>query len=230
MKEDKSELRKQLEEELENPFYEEFFLGKAALADRLSTSFQQNNTFLFSVVEWADTDNETTIRYEYYSTEITGILVAGTEKGICYIGFTETGKEEALDDLRKRFPDQELLHDPMEVFEQALLYFDDPYCSVPLIFHLKGTGFQLKIWERLLEIPYGELVTYTMLTGDPKSARAVGSAVGANPVSCLIPCHRVIRSDGSFEGYYWGTELKRLLLYMEVKNKLKKKDTTKKKE
>jgi AraC family transcriptional regulator of adaptative response/methylated-DNA-[protein]-cysteine methyltransferase len=88
-----------------------------------------------------------------------------------------------------------------------------------LALHVKGTNFQLKVWNALLKIPDGSVTTYGALAssiGDPKASRAVGSAVGANPISYLIPCHRVIRATGELGGYAWGVDRKRVMLALET--------------
>ena len=88
-----------------------------------------------------------------------------------------------------------------------------------LTLHVAGTGFQLSVWNALLQIPVGEVSSYKAVAqaiGKPKAVRAVGSAIGNNPVSCIIPCHRVVRSDGRLGGYFWGTEIKRSMLEREA--------------
>jgi AraC family transcriptional regulator of adaptative response/methylated-DNA-[protein]-cysteine methyltransferase len=90
-----------------------------------------------------------------------------------------------------------------------------------LALHVKGTNFQLKVWRALLEIPAGSVTTYGTLAavvGNPSASRAVGTAVGSNPVSYLIPCHRVIRASGELGGYAWGVERKKAMLWREMKS------------
>lgn len=175
------------------------------------------------------------INYQIAQTALGKILIASTDKGICHAGFIgiddSTGGQNsilcdsnidepanaALTDLQRRFPKSTLTPQQDRWQQEALAKFNNPEKEdLPLHLHLKGTDFQLSIWEKLLRIPYGALTTYSALGGGPRNARATGSAVGDNPVCYLIPCHRVIRTDGRFEGYFWGTERKKILLAREA--------------
>ncbi|MCD8179577.1 MAG: MGMT family protein [Tannerellaceae bacterium] len=90
--------------------------------------------------------------------------------------------------------------------------------DTPLLFHLKGTAYQTKIWRRLLRIPFGKVISYATLAGNREHARAAGTANGRNPVFWIIPCHRVVCSDGRFDSYAWGKEIKKRLLAWEFAN------------
>lgn len=136
------------------------------------------------------------IRYKIEQCKFGKLLVAATDRGVCYMGFTED-----LQEIFGRFPDADFSDDLLDYSTEKL--------------HLKGTDFQVSVWEELLKIPCGKTLTYKELAvrvGREKAVRAVGSAVGKNPVSPFIPCHRVVGSGGSLGGYYWGLELKKRLL------------------
>lgn len=143
-------------------------------------------------------------------------LAAFTENGLCAI---LPGDEEAalLKDLKRRFPDSSLQHTDdtdtklQEVLDGERLSYDEP---VDLI----GSDFQVSVWAALSRIERGSVVTYSELAamiGRPDAVRAVASACGANPISIIVPCHRVIRKDGSLGGYRWNLDLKRTLLERE---------------
>ncbi|MEM9130048.1 MAG: methylated-DNA--[protein]-cysteine S-methyltransferase, partial [Pseudomonadota bacterium] len=147
-------------------------------------------------------------------------LVMGTEKGICGIGFAcETGHEAAMEDMISRWPKAQFVEDPMLLRPWALNAFgagNQVLEKTPL--YLIGAPFQIKVWEALLRIPSGHVTTYSEIAqsvGNPKAVRAVGTAVGRNPISFLIPCHRALRKSGALGGYHWGLPVKRALLAWE---------------
>ncbi|MBK5196486.1 MAG: methylated-DNA--[protein]-cysteine S-methyltransferase [Proteiniphilum sp.] len=159
------------------------------------------------------------IRYNIYESLFGETLIASTDKGICFLSFGE--KKMMEEELKQRFPGADPVEEKAEIHSTALslLSGSDSNLSIPL--HIKGTDFQLKVWDELLLIPFGHKSSYKQIAeniGKPKAVRAVGSAVGKNPVSCLIPCHRVIRSDNALGGYHWGPELKERMLQYESKN------------
>ncbi|MFZ1338721.1 MAG: bifunctional helix-turn-helix domain-containing protein/methylated-DNA--[protein]-cysteine S-methyltransferase [Paracoccaceae bacterium] len=146
-------------------------------------------------------------------------LVMGTDKGICGIGFADdTGTEAAMADLTARWPKATYIEDPATLAPWAKAAFGtDPGRAAPL--HLIGAPFQIKVWEALLSIPTGHVTTYSDIAsaiGHPAAQRAVGSAVGRNPISFLIPCHRALRRDGGLGGYHWGLPRKRAMLAWEA--------------
>jgi AraC family transcriptional regulator of adaptative response/methylated-DNA-[protein]-cysteine methyltransferase len=147
------------------------------------------------------------------------MLVAATEKGVCRLSFNE-----GVEALEQRFPDAELVEggqDFSALVEQVVAAVESPGEAgkdIPL--DVKGTAFQERVWQELRRIPPGETRSYAQIAaaaGKPKAVRAAGSANGANNVAVLIPCHRVVRSDGSLGGYAYGTEIKRKLLEREAK-------------
>lgn len=158
------------------------------------------------------------IRWAVAESPFGPALVMATGRGICAIGFTdETGEEAALADLRARWPAAEYRHDEAGIAPLAGAAFRPGGPLPPL--HLIGAPFQLRVWEVLLRIPAGEVTTYSAIAraiGHPRASRAVGTAVGRNPVSLLVPCHRVLRRDGATGGYHWGPVRKRAMLAWEA--------------
>ncbi|NEX47662.1 methylated-DNA--[protein]-cysteine S-methyltransferase [Pseudotabrizicola algicola] len=158
-----------------------------------------------------------TIRCGWFDSPFGPALVTGTEKGICGIGFAaETGEQAARDDLLGRWPKAHFVEDPDFLRHWALQAFGARHgqnASTPLF--LIGAPFQIKVWEALLRIPSGHVTTYSDIAtviGHPKAVRAVGTAVGRNPISLLIPCHRALRKSGALGGYHWGLPVKRAIL------------------
>jgi AraC family transcriptional regulator of adaptative response/methylated-DNA-[protein]-cysteine methyltransferase len=151
------------------------------------------------------------IAYSFSNTHFGETLIASTAKGICYLAFPGN-KEHALAELKQMFPYATYTNETDGYHQQILSFFSDDWRNLkPIQLHLKGTEFQLKVWKLLLQIPFASLTTYGEIarrTGNPKASRAVGTAVGSNPAAFLIPCHRVIRSDGALGGYHWGLPLK----------------------
>ncbi len=165
---------------------------------------------------WRDGGRGETIRWALSDSPLGPMLVAATAKGICRLSFDEG--EEAL---RKRFPNATILADDgtiADLVEGALKAVRDPQAMPDLPLDVAGTAFQQAVWQELRRIPPGETRSYAAIAaavGRPGAVRAAGSANGANHVSILIPCHRVVRSDGSLGGYAYGLERKRRLLEAE---------------
>ena len=161
------------------------------------------------------------IFYGIHGSPFGSCLVALTERGLCALSFVDAaGPKSALDSLYKQWPRAVLKESrgrtgwvTRRVFEPLQ---QDDRTPIPLL--LKGTNFQIKVWEALLSIPAGSLTSYQDLAraiGKPTASRAVGSAVGANPIAYLIPCHRVIRGSGAFGNYRYGTVRKKAILLWE---------------
>ena len=163
-----------------------------------------------------------TIRFGFHPTPFGEALIAVTPKGICYLAFVHpVSRREALDRLRREWQAAELVPDQHATRATAARAFPAPGSTATpgLSLHVKGTNFQLKVWDALLKVPDGAVTTYGDIAaaiGDPKASRAVGTAVGSNPVSYIIPCHRVIRSTGELGGYAWGPDRKRVMLALET--------------
>lgn len=159
------------------------------------------------------------IDYGFYSTPVGEILVASTSRGICCIELADN-RDEALQLLCKRFAKSFQREGHTEYHDLALRFFckKERLSSEETVLHLYGTDFQIDVWGALLDIPFGKTSTYSeiaMAINNPRALRAVGTAIGRNPVAILVPCHRVLRSDGGIGGYYWGIEKKKKLLEWE---------------
>lgn len=156
------------------------------------------------------------IRWGWFDTPFGEALVMGTERGLCGLGFAaEMGREAAFADLRGRWPKASFHEDPaaLRAWVEAALGGRE----APL--YLIGAPFQIKVWEALLAIPSGQVTTYSEIAraiGQPSANRAVGAAVGRNPISLLIPCHRALAKSGALTGYHWGLPVKRALLAWEA--------------
>lgn len=158
-----------------------------------------------------------TLTYGLHPSPFGECLLAVSERGLCHLAFTLGQPEPVLSRIRSAWPDADLRQESSRTEPFAKTVFSpDGSAAMPL--DLRGTPFQRRVWQALLEIPLGEVTTYGKLAaaiGHPKAARAVGTAVGDNPVAVLVPCHRVVRSDGSLGGYFYGPELKSALLRWE---------------
>ncbi len=185
-------------------------------------SKMQNNRFLEIVPIKSGVEEKgkrLSISYSYVVTDWGEMLIASTTKGICYLAFL-TALRDALDELKQLFPDA-ILEERKDAIQEKAIYALNALDSeeVPqIILHIKGTDFQLKVWRELLNIPWGSITSYRNIAeslGDSNASRAVGTAVGKNPVSVLIPCHRVLRKDGGLGGYHWGLDRKEELLRYE---------------
>jgi len=161
------------------------------------------------------------IRYCFAETQFGSVIVASSLLGVCFFGFFEE-EGDGLNELKLRFPKASFMEGSDDFQLAALSHVQPDIQERPEVrLHLIGTTFQLKVWKALLSIPQGSVTTYgdlALLIGCPKAVRAVGNAVGKNPVSLLIPCHRVIRSDGSIGGYHWGVGRKKRILEWEGKH------------
>ncbi len=159
------------------------------------------------------------INYSFFETAFGKILVASTPKGICFMAFAED-QDKTLQQLIQHFPNAIFVPMMDEIQHHAVLFFQQDFSEINTVkLHLRGTDFQLKVWQTLLKIPMGELTTYGRIAkemGTPNASRAVGSAIGSNPVAFLIPCHRVIRSGGEFGGYMWGNIRKTAMIGWEA--------------
>jgi AraC family transcriptional regulator of adaptative response/methylated-DNA-[protein]-cysteine methyltransferase len=157
--------------------------------------------------EYKNGGQQLNIHYSFAESPFGNLIISSTPKGICYMAF-EDDEVRALDDLKEKFPNATYLRKLDLLQQNALFIFQNDWTQLSKIkLHLKGTNFQLKVWESLLKIPMGKLSTYAAIAthvGNPSASRAVGTAIGSNPVAFLIPCHRVIQSSGQIGGYMWG--------------------------
>lgn len=162
------------------------------------------------IIESGDACAVCNIEYGFSPTPCGEMVAAFDACGLCFAGFVaECGREAVLNDLSRRFPCAHLVCN--DSLRCDIFAYDGPL-------HLVGTPFRHRVWRALMKIGAGETVSYSQLArmaGMPRAVRAVASAVGANPVSVIIPCHRVVRSDGSVGEYHWGVSAKRQLLEYE---------------
>lgn len=194
---------------------------EASHAVGLSGSGRLHDLFLrweaMSPGEYARKGGGLRIFWGWFDSPFGLALVMGTEKGICGLAFAaETGAEPAMADMRARWPQAEFVEDPVYLRPLAEAAFAQ---KGETALHMIGAPLQIKVWEALLRIPSGHVTTYSELAqaiGSPKAVRAVGTAVGRNPVSWLIPCHRALRKSGALGGYHWGLPVKRAMLAYEA--------------
>jgi AraC family transcriptional regulator of adaptative response/methylated-DNA-[protein]-cysteine methyltransferase len=160
------------------------------------------------------------INYSFADTPFGKVIVASTAKGICHMAFVDEGEEKALEQLKTNFPNAVYNQLVDRIQQNALFIFTQDWSRLDVIkLHLKGTDFQIKVWETLLKVPAGGLTTYASLAkkaGSENAYRAVGTAVGSNPVAFLIPCHRVIKSTGEVGQYHWGSTRKNAIIGWEA--------------
>ena len=165
------------------------------------------------------------IGYGFHDTPFGDTLVMATARGVCGVGFVNEDagqtRREALEDMTRRWPKATFANEPDRTAPLARQMFDASRWSSenPVRLVLIGTNFEVRVWEALLQIPMGRAVSYADIArhlGKPTASRAVGSAVGRNPISFVVPCHRVLRGDGALGGYHWGLTRKRALIGWET--------------
>ncbi len=159
-----------------------------------------------------------TLRTGWVGTPFGPAFAVVSDQGICGLGFgAELGREATEADLLTRWPNARFSEDPAHVRAAVDAAFGAKTAAAPRI-ALYGAPFQVKVWEALLSIPSGQVATYSDIAasvGNPKAVRAVGTAIGRNPISWLIPCHRALRKSGALGGYHWGLDVKRAMLAYE---------------
>lgn len=167
--------------------------------------------------EYARKGDGLTISYGWFDSPFGRVLSMGTDKGLCGLAFSdETGDQTAFDDMAARWPAAQFIENPTQLADWVQAAFRQ---SGETQLHLMGAPFQIKVWQALLDIPTGHVTTYSDIAqaiGNPRAVRAVGTAVGRNPVSWLIPCHRALRKSGGLGGYHWGLPVKRAMLAWEA--------------
>jgi AraC family transcriptional regulator of adaptative response/methylated-DNA-[protein]-cysteine methyltransferase len=172
--------------------------------------------------EWKTGGAGLTVHYGFHPCPFGLALVMTTDRGLCGLAFADAGGERAaLEDMRQRWPNARYLEDSASTAIHAQRIFDSGLWkpNTPLRIVLIGTDFEIRVWETLLSIPMGRATTYSDIAkklGKPKAARAVGSAVGKNPMSFVVPCHRVLGKSGNITGYHWGLTRKRAMLGWEA--------------
>jgi len=203
----------------------EVTVSDAVEATGLSSSSRLHDLFVriegMTPGEYKNGGKELTISYSFSETLFGNVIVASTSKGVCFMAFYDT-EENAFVDLKSHFPNAQFIQSHDTYQESALKIFDKDEKDLNQIkLHLKGTDFQLKVWDALLKIPLGNLTTYGAIASSidkPSASRAVGTAIGSNPIAFLIPCHRVIQGTGNIGGYMWGTTRKTAMIGWEAAN------------
>lgn len=194
-------------------------LFETAYETGLSSTGRLHDLFIniegMTPAEYKNGARDLTINYSFTESPFGSILVASTEKGICYMAFADD-QRVAFSVMQSHFPNA-YFREMFDTIQQNALYiFTHDWTKLNQIkLHLKGTDFQLKVWQALLKIPMGQLTTYGAIANsieNPNASRAVGTAIGSNPVAFLIPCHRVIQATGIFGGYMWGTTRKTAII------------------
>ena len=172
--------------------------------------------------EWKTGGEGLTVYYGFHPSPFGFALVVTTERGLCGLAFADKdGERAALEDMRGRWPNARYAEDSARTAAHAQRIFDAKLWKpdTPLRVVLIGTDFEIRVWETLLSIPMGGATTYSDIAkklGNPRASRAVGAAVGKNPVSFVVPCHRVIGKSGKLTGYHWGLTRKRAMLGWEA--------------
>jgi len=198
-------------------------LFDVAIDSGLSGSSRLHDLFIniegMSPGEYKNGGEALDINYSFADSPFGKVIIASTAKGVCHMAFAED-EDSALTHLKNRFP-RASYYQVLDMMQQKALHiFTHDWAKLEEVkLHLKGTDFQLKVWESLLSIPLGRLSTYGAIAqklAKPKASRAVGSAVGSNPVAFLIPCHRVIQSSGVIGQYHWGRQRKTAMIGWEA--------------
>jgi len=172
--------------------------------------------------EWKAAGAGLTMRYGYHPSPFGTALLMATERGLAGLAFADPGEERsALADMQGRWPKAKYVEDPLRAAALARRIFEPSAWRPdhPLRIVLIGTDFEVRVWETLLAVPFGRATTYSDLAAKvctPKAARAVGAAVGKNPLSFVVPCHRVLGKGGDLTGYHWGLTRKRAMLGWEA--------------
>ena len=172
--------------------------------------------------EWKSGGEGLTIHFGFHPSPFGSALVMATERGLAGLAFADPGEERAaLNDMKGRWPRSSYVEDSARTAAIARRIFDPTQwqSQQPLRVVLIGTDWEVRVWQTLMQIPMGRLVTYSDVAGKikaPKAARAVGAAVGKNPISFVVPCHRVVGKSGELTGYHWGITRKRAMLGWEA--------------
>ncbi|MDH3666701.1 MAG: bifunctional helix-turn-helix domain-containing protein/methylated-DNA--[protein]-cysteine S-methyltransferase [Paracoccaceae bacterium] len=200
-----------------------FTVLDATYASGLSAPSRLHDLFLrweaMTPGEYARKGKDLTIEWDRFDSPFGEVLAMGTDRGLCGLAFaSEQGRDRALADMRGRWPAAVYRQAPDRIAPWVEAAFAHGPSDREVKLHMIGAPFQIKVWEALLSIPSGHVTTYSEIAkriGNVKAVRAVGTAVGRNPISWLIPCHRALRRDGELGGYHWGLPVKRAMLAYE---------------
>ena len=195
----------------------------AAFATGLSGTSRLHDLFVniegMTPGEYKNGGEQLNINYSFAESPFGNIVIGSTTKGVCYMAFAGD-KKVGFADLELQFPNARYYQVVDMVQQNALFIFTKDWNKLNQIkLHLKGTAFQIKVWNALLKVPIGQLSSYALISHhieNKGASRAVGSAIGANPVAFLIPCHRVIRSTGDIGQYHWGSTRKAAMIGWEA--------------
>lgn len=198
-------------------------LFNTAIDTGLSSTSRLHDLFIamegMTPAEYKNGGKNLTIQYSFNESPFGQIIVASTAKGICYLAFIDNETVGEIE-LKKQFPNANYQKQSDEIQQSVLSFFQQDWSNLKKVkLHLKGTDFQLKVWQALLQIPLGELTTYGNIAekiNQPKASRAVGTAIGSNPIAYLIPCHRVIQTSGKMGGYRWKPLRKKIMIGWEA--------------
>lgn len=173
--------------------------------------------------EWKARGGGLTMRYGFHPSPFGLALVMVTDRGLAGLAFAddEGGRDACFDDMARRWPNAHYVQDQEATAPFIARVFDARRWSAqePLRVVLIGSDFQIRVWQSLLKIPFGKAVTYSDVAcdiGQPKASRAVGAAIGRNPISFVVPCHRALGKSGALTGYHWGLTRKRAILGWEA--------------
>lgn len=157
------------------------------------------------------------ISYQFAETIFGRVIIASANRGVCYLAFTGEDDDMTLTTMKKNFPKATFARSSSSFQNDALSFFEHPDDNnIDVVLQVKATAFQIKVWKKLLTIPYGGLISYSGLAGNRRDSHAFGNAVGSNPVAYIIPCHRTVRASGEFGEYHWGTGRKAALICLEA--------------
>jgi AraC family transcriptional regulator, regulatory protein of adaptative response / methylated-DNA-[protein]-cysteine methyltransferase len=198
-------------------------LAEAAFETGLSGTGRLHDLFIsiegMTPGEFRNEGENLSINFSFAESPFGEVLVASTTKGICFMSFADD-RAAVFADLKASFPKAKFSQTVDLIQQNALYIFTHDWAKIDKIkLHLKGSAFQLKVWQALLNIPFGKLDTYGSIAADiakPGASRAVGTAIGSNPVAYLIPCHRVIQGNGAIGNYMWGAVRKTAMIGWEA--------------
>jgi AraC family transcriptional regulator, regulatory protein of adaptative response / methylated-DNA-[protein]-cysteine methyltransferase len=198
-------------------------LSDTAYETGLSSTSPLHDLFIniegMTPAEYKNAGRNLAINYSFAESPFGNIIIASTQKGVCYMAFA-VEESTAFSIMQSHFLNATFNRKLDLIQQNALFIFQNDWSKLNKIkLHLKGTGFQLKVWEALLKIPMGQLTTYGNIAHQiekPYASRAVGTAIGSNPVAFLIPCHRIIQGSGKFGGYMWGGTRKAAIIGWET--------------
>jgi AraC family transcriptional regulator of adaptative response/methylated-DNA-[protein]-cysteine methyltransferase len=198
----------------------------AALDSGLSGPGRLHDLFVtheaMSPGEWKNGGAGTTLAFGFHPSPFGAAIVIASDRGLAGLAFADPGGEQAaLTDMKRRWPHATYIEDHVRTAALAQRVFDTDLwrADQPLRVVLIGTDFEVRVWQTLLRIPMGNATTYSSIAADldrPKASRAVGAAVGKNPISFVVPCHRVLGKSGALTGYHWGVTRKQAMLGWEA--------------